>query len=216
MGAADFLLKHNITGPIFNTYEYGGYLIWRLWPEHRVFIDGRALGESVFQEYVRILFNQGDDGGKTARQLLDQYKIETIVMDTFEHREGYVYLLAPALADPQQSEWRLVYTDPAAIVLMRHPPPGVHTLPPERILDHMESECAMHLDHEPQRPQCARALAQIFTVDDPHRALRWLGIYLDHPHAPDPDAESAYQRLQLLINQGSPYGRPVENYLKTF
>src|SRR6202035_4461577 len=34
-GAADFLLANGIAQPMFNTYEYGGYLIWRLWPlEH--------------------------------------------------------------------------------------------------------------------------------------------------------------------------------------
>src|SRR5262249_47581093 len=32
-GAADFLLEHKVSIPIFNTYEYGGYLIWRLWPQ---------------------------------------------------------------------------------------------------------------------------------------------------------------------------------------
>ena len=31
-GAADFLKAHNVTGRMFNTYENGGYLVWRLWP----------------------------------------------------------------------------------------------------------------------------------------------------------------------------------------
>ncbi|MCX6628811.1 MAG: hypothetical protein NTW28_14415, partial [Candidatus Solibacter sp.] len=53
-GAADFLALHHVTQPMFNTYEYGGYLIWRLWPGQRTFIDGRALSESVFQDYARI------------------------------------------------------------------------------------------------------------------------------------------------------------------
>jgi hypothetical protein len=198
-GAAGFLLQHHVSGPIFNTYEYGGYLIWRLWPEQRVFIDGRSLSESVFQDYIRILFDRGEDGGKTAQQLLDQYGIQTIVMDTFEHREGYVYTLAPALADPQQTAWKLVYSDPAAIVLMRRPPPGVQPLEPARILDQMEAECQLHLEHEPQQPRCARGLAQVFTgVGDISRARRWLKIYLEHPHAADPQADAAYQRLLEL------------------
>ncbi|HXW16088.1 MAG TPA: hypothetical protein VEN79_16390, partial [Terriglobia bacterium] len=108
-GAAGFLLQHHIRGPIFNTYEHGGYLIWRLWPNYQVFIDGRSLSESVFQDYIRILFNRDQSDGKSARELLNQYGIQTIVMDTFEHREGYVYGLAVALADPQQAEWKLVY-----------------------------------------------------------------------------------------------------------
>jgi hypothetical protein len=27
------------------------------------------------------------------------------------------------------------------------------------------------------------------------RARRWLGIYLERPHAPDPEAEDAFRRL---------------------
>jgi hypothetical protein len=195
-GAADFLLQHHVTGPIFNTYEYGGYLIWRVWPEESVFIDGRSLSESVFQDYGRILYNHDESGGKTAQQLLDQYGIQTIVMNTFEYGEGLVYLMAPALADPQQTEWKLVYSDAAAIVLMRRPPPGVQPLDSLRILNHMEAECELHLEHEPQLARCARSMAQVFTqVGDAARARRWLGIYLEHPHAADAGAEAAYQRL---------------------
>src|SRR6202043_1125535 len=78
-GAADFLLAHGVTSPMFNTYEYGGYLMWRLWPQERVFIDGRALSESVFMDYARILYNHDEsDGGRTADQLLDDYGVQGI------------------------------------------------------------------------------------------------------------------------------------------
>jgi hypothetical protein len=117
-------------------------------------------------------------------------------MNTFEYGEGLVYLMAPALADPQQTEWKLVYSDAAAIVLMRRPPPGVQPLDSLRILNHMEAECELHLEHEPQLARCARSMAQVFTqVGDAARARRWLGIYLEHPHAADAGAEAAYQRL---------------------
>ena len=53
--AAEFLRRNQITDPIFNSYEYGGYLIWALWPEQRTFIDGRALNEAVYRDYVKIL-----------------------------------------------------------------------------------------------------------------------------------------------------------------
>jgi hypothetical protein len=195
-GAADFLLAHRVTGPLFNTYEYGGYLIWRLWPQQRVFIDGRALAESVFQDYGRILYNHDESGGLSAQQLLDRYGVQTIVMNTFEYSQGLVYRLAPALADPQQTEWKLVYDDPSAIVLMRHPPPGVERLDSLRVLTHMEAECDLHLQQEPHFPLCARALGQVFTrVGDMARARRWLGVYLEHPHAADPEAEDAFRRL---------------------
>jgi hypothetical protein len=178
-GAADFLLAHHITGPIFNTYEYGGYLIWRLWPKEKVFIDGRSLSESVFQDYGRILYNVEESGGSNAQQLLDRYGIQTIVMNTFEYSQGLVYRLAPALADPQQTEWKLVYDDPTAIVMMRHPPPGVAVLDSLAVLTHMEAECDLHLQHQPRVALCARALSQVFTqVGDLTRARKWYGVYV--------------------------------------
>ena len=195
-GAADFLLAHHVTDPLFNTYEYGGYLIWRLWPQERVFIDGRALSESTFMDYGRMLYNHDASGGKSAEELLDGYGIQAIAMNSFEYTNGLVYLLAPALADPARTDWKLVYSDAQAMVFMRHPPAGVLPLDSLRVLDHMEAECALHVEREPQYPRCARGLGQVFEqVGDFARALRWIGVYLAHPHEPDLEAEQEYQRL---------------------
>ena len=196
-GAADFLRDHHVTQPMFNTYEFGGYLIWRLWPQERVFIDGRALSESVFSDYARILYNHdGSDGGKTATQLLDDYGAQVILMNTFEPTNGLVYNLAPSLADPRQTTWKLVYQDPQAVLFVRNPPPGVTPLDSLQVLTHMEDECALHLEHEPQFPRCARALGQVFSkLGDFARARKWIGEYLSRPHAADPEAEEAYRRF---------------------
>jgi hypothetical protein len=195
-GAADFLLAHHIDGPIFNSYEYGGYLIWRLWPHQKVFIDGRALSETVFQDYARILYNHDESGGKSAEQLLDQYGVEVIVMNGFEYATGTLYKLAPALADPADPAWKLVYSDSQAVIFMRRPPQGVEPLDKLGVFDHLEAECELHIRQEPEYPRCARSLAQAFTIiKDWTRTRRWLGIYLAQPHAPDVEAERAYQRL---------------------
>ena len=195
-GAADFLLAHHIEGPIFNSYEYGGYLIWRLWPQQNVFIDGRALSESVFQDYARILYNHDESNGKSAEQLLDQYGIEAIVMNGFEYATGNLYKLAPALADPRDPAWKLVYSDPQAVIFMRRPPQGVEPLDKLAVFDHLEAECELHIRHEPEYPRCARSLAQAFTtINDWTRARRWLGIYLAQLHGPDIQAQRAYQQL---------------------
>jgi hypothetical protein len=194
-GAADFLLAHDIRGRMFNTYEYGGYLMWRTWPQQRVFIDGRALSESLFMDYGRILYNhEGNDGKKSAEELLDQYGVDVIVMNTFEGTSGTFYVLAPALADPDQKTWKLVYSDAQAMVFLRHPPPEMPVLEPLQALDHMEAECSAIIEHEPEFPRCARTMGQVFAkVGDFARARRWLRTYLDLPHEADPEAEAAYQ-----------------------
>lgn len=42
-GAAAFVERAGLQGRMFNEYDAGGYLIWRLWPERKVFVDGRSL-----------------------------------------------------------------------------------------------------------------------------------------------------------------------------
>jgi hypothetical protein len=195
--AADFLLAHHLAAPLFNTYEFGGYLIWRLWPQERVFIDGRSLNESVFLDYARILYNHDESGGKSAQELLDQYGVEIIVVNGFEYTTGNVYMLAPALADPQQTAWKLVPAgDPEAMVFMRHPPAGIDPLPSLAVFDQLESQCDLHIQREPRYTRCARSLGQVFLkVGDAARARRWLATYLRLPHESDPQAEQALQQL---------------------
>ena len=119
-GAAQFLRDHDITSPLFNTYEYGGYLIWR---GERVFIDGRALSETVFQDYRMIM---GTPSGDPRRdQTLARYGVGAMVVNGFEYNSGTLYPLVLAMAEPADSGWKLVYDDPQSLVFTRQAPAGV-------------------------------------------------------------------------------------------
>lgn len=50
--SAEFFKNHQISGPIFNNYDIGGYLIYHLFPDTKVFIDNRpeAYPEKFFTE----------------------------------------------------------------------------------------------------------------------------------------------------------------------
>lgn len=52
-GAADFFQKAKLKGPLFNNFDIGSYLIFRLYPDERVFVDGRpeAYSENFFLNY---------------------------------------------------------------------------------------------------------------------------------------------------------------------
>jgi hypothetical protein len=41
---------------MFNHYNWGGYLIWRLWPEQLVFVDGRTdlYGDGFLRRYAAV------------------------------------------------------------------------------------------------------------------------------------------------------------------
>ena len=101
--AADFLQAHPVAGQMFNAYEQGGYLMWRLWPRKSIFIDGRALNESVWQDYMHIRDNASYPDGRTTESLLHHYGIQVIVMSGFDPK-GDVFNLPVALADPKQTD----------------------------------------------------------------------------------------------------------------
>jgi len=190
--AVRFLREHGIRGPLFNTYEYGGYLIWQ---GERVFIDGRALSEQVFQDYRLIL---GSPPGDAARELtLQRYGVTAVVANGFEYNSGTLYPLVPALtSSPAETGWHLVYEDPQALIFVRDLPAGVAALPSGRVDAHLENECSLHVERDPEFSLCARTLANLYLrAGNRERARRWLRFYLDHPYGDDPEARRAYVRL---------------------
>ncbi len=177
-GAADFLQAHKITGRIFNIYETGGYLVWRLWPAQRDFIDPRGLSEEAFADYYRILNFAPSTGGKSAEELLDKYGVEVLVLTAFDRSSGEVLRLPVALADPSQTTWKLVQADNRSLVFMRQPPAGVQPLPNLQVFASIESACQLQLEHQPRKPQCARGIANIYNIiGDAARARQWMTFY---------------------------------------
>jgi hypothetical protein len=200
-GAADYLLEHHVTGPMFNTYEQGGYLIWKVWPQERVFIDGRSLSETVYRDYHKILFNAGSYADQVAGprdELLNRYGVQVVVMNSMDYVSGALYPLAIALANPISSEWELVYDDSQALIFLRRPPPGIPVLSNKlgRVLRHMDRECMAYIENSPDTPLCARTLADYWLRNQvKESARRMLRLYLSHAKRRDEKAEQALETL---------------------
>jgi tetratricopeptide (TPR) repeat protein len=110
--AADFLIKNKLPGNIFNLFNYGSYLIWRLYPERRVFIDGRTelYGEEYFKDYQRILALDKD----TIKRIFDRYNINTVFLYE-ERRELAQYFF-------DSPDWVLVYLDGDSLLFIKNAP----------------------------------------------------------------------------------------------
>ena len=131
---------------------------------------------------------------------LDHYGIQVIVINGFEYPTGTPHLLAAALGDPRQTEWKLVYQNAQGMVLMRKPPPGVLPLNSLDALSSIEAQCGEHIRLVPEEPLCARHLGQLFdTIGDSGRARRWMAFNLDRRTAADPQAERIYQEMVLRV-----------------
>lgn len=121
-GAAKFLKEHRISGNMFNPYIWGGYLIWALYPDYKVFIDGRALIEEIFFQEVRVLeaYPKNMEGFPEWKALLNAYKVNFIVTFSVGNFSGLLVPLIPALLnDP---EWQLVYMDNISLIFLRESP----------------------------------------------------------------------------------------------
>ncbi len=107
VAAVEFILAERPPQPILNEYVWGGYLIWRLYPDYRVYIDGRAdvYGDKLVEEFIEMR-----DGKANWRESLDNHGIRTV-------------LVAPdvALASllRQDSGWLKVFEDKQAVIFVR-------------------------------------------------------------------------------------------------
>ena len=119
--AADFVSNNKIKGYIFNDYNAGGYLLWRLAATNRIFIDGRVLyGElfDVFRSTVDSPFTRLAYNIYGYRRTLDFFGIDIVMLPGCDEVSGTLIKLVPALLnDP---DWALVYADDHALVFVRH------------------------------------------------------------------------------------------------
>jgi hypothetical protein len=200
---AQFLREHQVRARMFNSYEYGGYLIWSLWPQMQTFIDGRALNESVYRDYQKILYPGGANAEESRRQreqLLSQYQAGIVVMNGFEYVTGVIYPVVLALADPKNQDWSLVYEDAQAVIFARNSESNreliaENRMEKSRVLDHLEASCRVYIAHDPELPNCARSLGFLFLkVGERQRARGALALYLETIPYRDPQAEQAFRQ----------------------
>ncbi|MGC2062931.1 MAG: hypothetical protein WA610_08125 [Thermodesulfovibrionales bacterium] len=82
VGAADFILSNDLKGNMYNYFDWGGYLIWRLAPERKIFIDGRTLYSHIYLQSD--LIDKADDrrfeGMPAWKAALDEHNIQYTII----------------------------------------------------------------------------------------------------------------------------------------
>ncbi|MBI4085488.1 MAG: hypothetical protein HY432_03235 [Candidatus Liptonbacteria bacterium] len=114
--AADFIKENAIKGPLFNLYNEGGYLIFRMWPENKVFIDGRS---EVYKDRPIIEFFTVFGVHPGWESLVDEkYDINYFFMDSYSHA-GVKKFTEPLTKALLKKGFVLVYWDDLTILLVR-------------------------------------------------------------------------------------------------
>jgi len=117
VAAADFIQQTRPEGRMFAHDQFGGYFIYRLYPEFKVFVDGR----SDFYRQGPVL----DDVDKILlikpqwSELLDKYNVQWMVLRRNEPL---------ALIALMSGQWMSAHEDPVAQVLIRKTTPHNQTV----------------------------------------------------------------------------------------
>lgn len=116
-GAAEFIKKQNIPGPIFNNYDIGGYLIYHFYPEEQVFVDNRpeAYPVSFFEdEYIA-----SQNSTEKWSALAEKEKINLIVFYRHDLTEWAQKFMIDRIAD---ENWVPVYVDAYSLIFVKNIP----------------------------------------------------------------------------------------------
>lgn len=104
--ATNWIKEHPISGNLFNSYNWGGYLIWEL-PENPVFVDGRTdlFGDEILSTYLSTI--SADAGWQT---VLDNYDVSAVLIENGSELD---------LALLMTSGWTNPFRDDLAVIYVR-------------------------------------------------------------------------------------------------
>ena len=110
VGAMDYIQQHQLQGNIFHPQVHGDYLIWRLWPDQRSFIDGRVhlFDDSVVRDY-RLSFLDTHWAER-----LERYDIKYLLLSKDEPENRMIMETAGA-----SQSWLMLYEDSVSVLFER-------------------------------------------------------------------------------------------------
>lgn len=162
-----FIKAERLPAPLFNAYAWGGYELWRLYPDYRVFIDGRThvYGSEILQDFLEVAAL-----GTRWQEVLDKWQIQTVLT---ERRSSLTQVLRAV------GGWRLVFAEREAALFVRDT--GAHRDLLARLQPVVLADPA---------PEVVRALTSAMAAaeaGDVETAARWyhevLSLEPDHPVA---------------------------------
>jgi hypothetical protein len=105
--AVEFLRASKFPEKLFAYYDWGGYVIWQLYPQYRPFVDGRSdlYGDDLLKQ-----FESAVQLHKDWRQVLNAWGVGTVLVPSDSALAQGLWL---------QSDWTAAYRDPKVLVFVR-------------------------------------------------------------------------------------------------
>lgn len=159
-------------GELFNEFGYGGFLLFHLWPRHRVYIDGRT--DLVYPASFVERYDQALHQPEVLAQEVERFGIEWVFIDNLPMDQRRIHLdLDPA--------WTLVHASRRALIYVRAAGPNralaeahgyrwlyahdlvgsIHRAAARGHADDALAELRRMLDEDPNNLYALAALAQV-------------------------------------------------------
>ncbi len=110
VAAVNFIKEEKPAGPLFNSYNWGAFVIWDLYPDYRSFVDGRTdlFDDAILEEYLSAWRADAE-----WREILARWRIQLVLLEPD----------SPLARTLERSGWDRLYGDDQAVVLSRAAPP---------------------------------------------------------------------------------------------
>jgi hypothetical protein len=104
--AVAYIRREKPSGPLFNSYNWGGYVLWELYPDYLSFVDGRTdlFDDEILERYLETW--RADPGWE---EFLDEWGIRLVLIEPG----------APLARELQDGGWIVIYADDQALVLRK-------------------------------------------------------------------------------------------------
>ena len=106
---ANYIKKEGLKGNMFNDINWGSYLIWRLWPDYKVFADNRLhlVPEKIWKDCKDAHFGLGN-----WEKILNKYKISFVVLSKKDNKRIIEFI-------GENPGWKKVYEDEVGTIFVR-------------------------------------------------------------------------------------------------
>jgi len=106
---ANYIKKEGLKGNMFNDINWGSYLIWKLWPEYKVFADNRLhlIPEEIWKDYIDVHCGLAD-----WEKILNKYKISFVVLSKEDNKRTIEFI-------GENPGWQKAYEDKVGTIFVR-------------------------------------------------------------------------------------------------
>ncbi|MEA3385746.1 MAG: hypothetical protein U9Q89_04755 [Thermodesulfobacteriota bacterium] len=105
----NYIKGEKLKGNMYNDINWGSYIIWRLWPEYKVFADNRLhlVPEEIWKDCEDVRY-----GLRNWEKILDKYKISFVVLSKKDNKRTIEFI-------KNSQGWKKVYEDNVGAVFVR-------------------------------------------------------------------------------------------------